>query len=165
MTSRRRFLEVVSLFGAGSLLAACAPAPTSPPAAAPTSPPAAAPTSPPAAPKPTEAPKPAPAATTAPAPTTAPATAAPAATVAPAVTKNPKADRLVVGESTTSKVDDFDLAQAFDTNQWLISQMVAETLVLFDYNTLSLKPRLAESWTVAPDGKSVTFKLRKGVKW
>ncbi len=55
MTSRRRFLEVVSLFGAnGSVLAACAPA--TPPA--PTSAPAA-PTSPPAPPKPTEAPKPA----------------------------------------------------------------------------------------------------------
>ncbi len=80
--SRRRLLTSAGLFGAASLLAACAPAP----AAAPTSPPAA-PTSPPAAP--TSASKPA--ATTAPsAPTSAPAaapTAAPAAqpTTAPAV--------------------------------------------------------------------------------
>jgi multiple sugar transport system substrate-binding protein len=43
VTSRRRFLQVVTLVGAGSLLAACAPAP------------AAAPTPPPAAPKPTTA--------------------------------------------------------------------------------------------------------------
>lgn len=32
----------------------------------------------------------------------------------------------------------------------------------FDYN---LKPQLATSWAVSPDGKSITFNLRKGVKW
>ncbi len=30
---------------------------------------------------------------------------------------------------------------------------------MYDYNVL--KPELAESWTVAPDGMSVTFKLRQ----
>ncbi|SMH61360.1 ABC transporter substrate-binding protein [Azospirillum agricola] len=30
---------------------------------------------------------------------------------------------------------------------------------------LSVRPSLAESWEVAPDGLSITFKLRHGVKW
>ena len=34
---------------------------------------------------------------------------------------------------------------------------------MYDYNTL--KPELAESWTVAPDGMSVTFKLRRDAKF
>ncbi len=34
---------------------------------------------------------------------------------------------------------------------------------MYDYNVL--KPELAESWTVAPDGMSVTFKLRKDAKF
>jgi peptide/nickel transport system substrate-binding protein len=34
---------------------------------------------------------------------------------------------------------------------------------MYDYNVL--KPELAESWTMAPDGMSVTFKLRKDAKF
>jgi peptide/nickel transport system substrate-binding protein len=34
---------------------------------------------------------------------------------------------------------------------------------MYDYNTL--KPELAESWQVAPDGMSVTFKLRRDAKF
>src|SRR3989441_4814615 len=34
---------------------------------------------------------------------------------------------------------------------------------MYDYN--SLKPELAESWTLAPDGMSVTFKLRRDAKF
>ena len=38
-------------------------------------------------------------------------------------------------------------------------------LVGFDAKDLSPKPELAESWTVSPDGKTWTFKIRQGVKW
>jgi peptide/nickel transport system substrate-binding protein len=42
---------------------------------------------------------------------------------------------------------------------------VYETLLERDNDTLELKPRLAESWTISKDKLTYTFKLRKGVKW
>jgi peptide/nickel transport system substrate-binding protein len=41
---------------------------------------------------------------------------------------------------------------------------VVETLLLTDING-NLSPRLATSWKVAPDNKSITFTLRQGVKF
>ncbi|HEY3566115.1 MAG TPA: ABC transporter substrate-binding protein [Casimicrobiaceae bacterium] len=38
-------------------------------------------------------------------------------------------------------------------------------LVEFEIGTTNIVPALAESWTVAPDGKAYTFKLRQGVKF
>ncbi len=42
---------------------------------------------------------------------------------------------------------------------------VYNQLVEFERGTINLKPGLAESWVISPDAKTVTFKLRKGVKF
>jgi dipeptide transport system substrate-binding protein len=46
-----------------------------------------------------------------------------------------------------------------------VSVPMFNRLVEFEIGTTNIIPALAESWTVSPDGKSYTFKLRKGVKF
>lgn len=46
----------------------------------------------------------------------------------------------------------------------LVSTKVLEGLLGYDFE-LSPLPRLAASWLVAPDGRSIAFRLRAGVKW
>jgi peptide/nickel transport system substrate-binding protein len=46
----------------------------------------------------------------------------------------------------------------------LVSTKVLEGLLGYDFD-LNPVPRLATSWLVAPDGRSITFRLRPGVKW
>lgn len=52
-----------------------------------------------------------------------------------------------------------------DNNLGLISQQLFDGLVEFNFATYKIEPALAESWTISPDGKVYTFKLRQGVKW
>ena len=44
-----------------------------------------------------------------------------------------------------------------------VMYMVGDTLVNLDYDMKTLKPGLATSWTVSPDGSTYTFKLRDDV--
>lgn len=46
----------------------------------------------------------------------------------------------------------------------VISGKMTEGLISYDFD-LKPQPELATSWEVAPDGLSMTFKLRDGVKW
>ncbi len=46
----------------------------------------------------------------------------------------------------------------------IISGKITEGLVSYDFD-LNLQPELATAWEVAPDGLSVTFTLREGVRW
>ncbi|MCP1848128.1 MULTISPECIES: ABC transporter substrate-binding protein [unclassified Bradyrhizobium] len=43
--------------------------------------------------------------------------------------------------------------------------MLADTLVTIDFDMKTIKPGLADSWTISPDGLTYTFKLHKGVKF
>lgn len=47
----------------------------------------------------------------------------------------------------------------------LVAKQVCDTLLSFDQRTGALLPGIAESWTVAPDARMVTFRLREGVKF
>jgi ABC-type transport system substrate-binding protein len=46
-----------------------------------------------------------------------------------------------------------------------VQQFVVDRLLTKDPNTNEYMPGLAESWTVSPDGKVYTFKIRQGVKF
>jgi peptide/nickel transport system substrate-binding protein len=53
---------------------------------------------------------------------------------------------------------------ASDSASHDISGLIFNGLLKYDKN-LTLKGDLAESWDVSPDGLTITFKLRRGVKW
>ena len=44
----------------------------------------------------------------------------------------------------------------------MVSPKIFDGLLKYDFD-FNPQPQLAESWTVAPDGKSITFRLRKGL--
>src|SRR5437773_188773 len=157
--NRRVLLRSMAGAGAALALSACAaPTPVSP-----TAPGAANPTSP-AQPTPTQAAGAAakPGATqAAAAPTTAPAPAA-------APTETPKkGGTLVVGLEAEPGTLDNSVGTGYHTS--IVQRLVYESLVGYDLTStadvLPIKPVLAESWQISPDGKVYTFKLRQGIKF
>ena len=139
------------------LLSACAPAAPAP--AKPTAPPT-------TAPKPTEAPKPAAAAPTSAPQPTAPVTAAPAAKPTEAAAK-PSAEvkrggTLVVATGNDPGQFNPGITTAGGTH--LVTGNIYNGLLFLD-EQFNPQPDLAESWSVAPDGKTYTFKLASGVTW
>jgi dipeptide transport system substrate-binding protein len=55
----------------------------------------------------------------------------------------------------------FSTGTTFDA----VSVPMFNRLVEFELGTTNIVPALAESWTISPDGKVYTFKLRRGVKF
>lgn len=64
---------------------------------------------------------------------------------------NPEPAILVAGLNSASPV-------------YTVSPKIFDGLVTYD-TEFNLVPQLATSWTVSPDGQTITFKLREGVKW
>lgn len=52
-----------------------------------------------------------------------------------------------------------------DGNSIVVQEQIYDRLLEFKPDTLELVPSLATNWSVSPDGKTWTFKLRSGVKF
>lgn len=70
---------------------------------------------------------------------------------------------LVVG--LVAEPTSMDPGQLTDINSMRVLSNVYDTLVRFSPGTFDLKPGLATSWTISPDGLTYTFALRRGVKF
>jgi peptide/nickel transport system substrate-binding protein len=71
--------------------------------------------------------------------------------------------RLVISEVGDPKT--FDPITANEQSSQDIYRLMFWTLLNFDSPTQEVKPGLAESWTNSSDGRTWTFKLRKGLCW
>ena len=58
-----------------------------------------------------------------------------------------------------------DPAIGYDTDSWSIERQIYNGLLDYNGFTTNLKPDIAESYTISSDGKTYTFKIRKGVKF
>jgi len=67
-------------------------------------------------------------------------------------------------EGSIGGVSGFLSAVTTDASSHAAANYVFNGLVRYDRN-LKLEGELAESWDVSPDGKKITFHLRKGVTW
>ena len=88
--------------------------------------------------------------------------------VAAATTLMPAADAgaqaLVVGANFVVK--SLDPARTVETTSNMVNHSVYDSLVTFDGEDLTTpKPSLATDWTVSPDGKTYTFRLRRNVRF
>jgi peptide/nickel transport system substrate-binding protein len=80
----------------------------------------------------------------------------------PASAADPDATlRLVRGGDSVT----LDPARAFDSGSTLVTGQICEGLVRMKGGGLHVEPALAGSWTVSPDGREWTFRIRKGVSF
>ena len=81
-------------------------------------------------------------------------------------TLDPKAKQ--GGAITITYKDDvatLDPAIGYDWQNWSMIKSLFDGLMDYEPGTTTLRPELAESYDISPDGKTFTFKLRKGVKF
>ena len=89
-------------------------------------------------------------------------TAATSTSAAAASTGDSSRDTLHVAIMTDP--EGLDPQKTSATSTYFVTMNIYEPLVLMDENW-EIQPRLAESWEVADDCQSVTFHLKKGVKF
>jgi len=165
--TRREFIRLTTLAGAGAAVAACAPTtPTEAPKPAATEPPA--PTAKPAATQ-------LPVATQPPEPTAVPPVKFQQAPSLDQLVKDgklpPVEERLPVNPWVADTLEQVGVyggmirrAYTGASDRWGPTKIVDKGLVWFDKNLVN-KPHYAESWSVNDDGTEWTFNLRKGLRW
>ena len=62
-------------------------------------------------------------------------------------------------------VSTLDPAIGYDWQNWSMIKALFNGLMDYEAGTYNLEPDLAESFTISPDGKIYTFKIRKDVKF
>jgi dipeptide transport system substrate-binding protein len=73
------------------------------------------------------------------------------------------ADTLVV--CTEASPDALNAVLSTANTSFDVSEQIADRLVEMEIGGSTVKPALAQSWTISPDGLKYTFKLRPGVKF
>ncbi|HSR12716.1 MAG TPA: ABC transporter substrate-binding protein, partial [Thermodesulfobacteriota bacterium] len=85
-----------------------------------------------------------------------------AISAAPAASAKPVEMRWAVEMEIAS----VDPSKSTNNWEWVIALNIYDTLLFPDPDPkIKLKPWIADSWTVSPDGKTYTFKLKKGLKF
>ncbi len=92
------------------------------------------------------------------------AAAALCAATSPLVFAQPQRGGSIVAALDPGAFSTFNTHLTSLTSSLIIADVWADGLMTYDRNGKRL-PRLATEWTVSPDGKVYTFKLRQGVKW
>ena len=72
------------------------------------------------------------------------------------------------GEIVITYKDDvatLDPAIGYDWQNWSMIKSLFDGLMDYEPGTTTLRPELAESYEISPDGQTFTFKLRQGVKF
>ncbi len=96
--------------------------------------------------------------------TTAAAPAATAAPAAPVAELKPVVKTLVLATAAPSSETNMPWRYESPRGPWFFAT-THESLIGADADTGEHVPQLAESWSIEPDGISVRFKLRKGVRF